>query len=1805
MPCAVILTALSVEYLAVRAYLTDLHEEIHPKGTIYERGRFTSVGRIWDVGIVEIGAGNTGAALEAERAIVYFSPDVLFFVGVAGGIKDVEIGDVVASTKIYGYESGKAEQRFNPRPEIGLPAYGLEQRARAEARKGDWLQRLTTVIEPTPRVFVAPIAAGEKVVASTKSEVFQFLAENYGDAIAVEMEGLGFLEAAWANQRVEAIVIRGISDLIDGKGTADKSGSQEMASRHASAFVFTMLANLKLSDEGGRGVVEAARQELMVQKNVGNAKGWQTVVQGGTAYIGEIHIHEGTEQNPPPANPFGLPKSAQEKNLDLAAPKVFISYSHDSQEHKDRVLELADRLREDGIDCTIDQYEESPREGWQRWMLNQVEEATFILVACTEQYDRRFRGREVVGKGKGVTWEGGVIIQELYEDQGQNDKFIPVTLAPEDANFIPNPLRSATSYRLNTADGYELLYRRLTNQPRTSKPALGIIQQLPHRDRQQFFLDENRQNSLKNELLNASKGLLDWKRTLGDNQQITRPELKQLVDRIETETSSTTIVLGSPGCGKSALMATLGHWAVDENYVLLAIKADSHGNVINTLEDLRQDINLSWNIHDAVKAIASTDKVILLIDQLDALAEMLDRQPERLNILLSLMQSLAGTRNVHIVATCREFEFRHGTQFDRLKSFERLDLRLLAWDDIVPFLKTKHHDPSVMGEPLRELLRTPLHLRIFLEIAKPGDVFESLPGLLDRLWQESILDKPQAQESIAFLTKLADRMTDDEVLWVPSAIADTNPEICRALERAGILMTNPDNSTLGFCHQTFYDHTLARAFARGSKSLIDLVLDRQDGIFVRPILLRSLSYLRGTNSSQYQQQLQTLLTPSNQPIRPHIRTLLLEYVGSQAEPDTTEASLLIPLLNSETEGIKVLDAMIGSPGWFRRLRDRHELTQWLEKPVEQAVYCCPLLATAASFAAKDVWELLEEYWLHDKAYDFLSLRATRNIQQWTYDQVDLIRQVIQRSDIDWFTVSEIAERISKALPDDSAKVIRAHLDRQLERAIIASQVAPTELSPDATEMQRYMYEYECNSKKPLKNLLQRSNDFYEIEKFARSNPAAFLDSVWPWLVNILDRLVKESEPSYVRYRNEYLVDLNHYRGEIIEAFLVAVLELAQQDRQVFLEFVTRNLQSDLLLVHRLLARGLEKVASHESQAILNYLLGDQRRLCLGGSVDGPHCETKGLISSSCPYLSLDDREKLENSIYQFNYCQLLGNYDPAARFKRFKYNRQYRLKLLLSFPDECLSPKAKKLRDEEIRAFPLEASEDRYPTVTEVHSIGPRMTQDEMSCASEQDLLNLMNEIPDETEWSLSQRNRRIHLSRSGSSVQQSQEFGKLVQGNPDLFLKILPKLQPQRHDIYAGAALLSLSETNFPASQLLQILEELDRRGFGSEDFYNDAAEALEKVAKHNHGLPTFFLELLKSWLLVHSRPGLEYYRGKENHQTELKSPILFGMGGSHVLPDGRGNIVRALADGYLQQNPPDLTSWSRFIQSQLGVEQHPAIWVDILSRMPPLLNGDPAEATELFDRVIRNCPEVLQYSWALYLIARTISWFEPKETVQGWLEIIQENGSSFSQQAYGELLLIQYLRYQDEWSSARIRNHLNTQDNDAILGGLAHAASFLWGQLRCRTIAAEILHTLASSNNKFIQEAVSHVFMRNRDNFRLDRGMLKLIKAVCNNQGVLLMAANGLVKIIEAENLVETHPEVVAEVCTSLVGMAKELSNPERATAFIAESLTTIAIQLHRQPPYREVGLEIFEQLLAFNLRETVVALETLDRKPHQLAR
>jgi uncharacterized protein YwgA len=291
--------------------------------------------------------------------------------------------------------------------------------------------------------------------------------------------------------------------------------------------------------------------------NFNEAQGFQPVVKGGTNYVDEIHIYNSAYDNASKSSSFDLLQSTQQMNIKLSTPKVFISYSHNLQSptYKDQILALADRLIEDGIDCNIDQYEESPQLGWHRWMLNEIENADFVLIACSEEYDRRFRGNEVQGKGKGGTWEGGIIIQELYDAQGQNSKFIPIILNPKDSVYIPSPLSSETNYRLQNDDGYELLYRRLTNQPKIIKPQPGKLQKLARRDRKQTFpgvLSSISEEIIKPEIYRSSEASIDFV-AYDDKLWVGREKLvEQFIDQINSS-CRVLLLVGMTGIGKTAL----------------------------------------------------------------------------------------------------------------------------------------------------------------------------------------------------------------------------------------------------------------------------------------------------------------------------------------------------------------------------------------------------------------------------------------------------------------------------------------------------------------------------------------------------------------------------------------------------------------------------------------------------------------------------------------------------------------------------------------------------------------------------------------------------------------------------------------------------------------------------------------------------------------------------------------------------------------------------------------------------------------------------------------------------------------------------------------------------------------------------------------------------------------------------------------------------------------------------------------------------------------------------------------------------
>lgn len=1302
---------------------------------------------------------------------------------------------------------------------------------------------------------------------------------------------------------------------------------------------------------------------------------------------------------------------------------------------------------------------------------------------------------------------------------------------------------------------------------------------------------------LRQELLSASQGLLSWPNTLGQGHQIERPELHWLLERIQETETSASLILGGPGSGKSALLATLGQKLVATGITILAIKADMLGSGVNTPEDLREWLQFTVGPRDALRVLAGMERVVLLLDQLDALSELLDRRSERLNILLNLIQSISRTPNLHIVASCREFEFRHDVRLSHIQA-ERIDLELPAWDQIVPILVQAGYAPASMGQPLRDLLCTPWHLKVFLDLVSPEAVFESLHALLGELWEKRVVDLHGPGDRLALLENLASRMADEETLWLPVAITDQHPEARQMLEQVEILTRGPNNQTIGFRHQSYYDYTLARAFARGSVSLAKHVLQRQDGLFVRPAMLNGLNYLRSTARGQYHRELQTLM---NSEPRLHVHTLLVEFLGNQRDPDDVEAALIWPLLESEQEAPRILVAVARSPGWFTRLRCHPSLEQWMRRSPDQAVHCLSLLTGAVQFDHKGVLDLLEEHWLADPTYDALTLTVLLDLNRWDPPTVAKAVKVIERSE--WWGAPSLAERVAESSPEMAPSVIRADLDRRLEQVL---QQAPQEvppLPPGAGEQERAMRDLLDRPLKTLERLIEEDHNWHEMDALAEGAPAAFLNSVWPWFVNVVARIADNEHRFIVGYRADPAT-YRSFDGElaaatIVRSLLSAISGLAESDPQKLLTFVEANACSDLLIVHRLLARGLERIAAREPDKILEYLSGDKRRLIIGDFED-EHRESKRLIAAIAPHLGADNQARLEQAVVAFDQYRLVQpEWSPKERFDRLKWTRQHRLRLLRAFPDSTLSRETRRLREQEERALP--DTNDRRRWISGGW-VGPRVTVDEMRRASDEDILRLFDELPDATQWDHPKHRWSMDVSRAGGAVQLSRVVGELAKGSPERVARLILRLQPERHETYAGAGLEGLAESDYPTCELIRLVENLEQLGFISPGFREDGASALEKVAGKAKGLPTVILQRLERWLSEHHEPVWPPEQSEETRaETDRGTPILFGLSGFFSLPHGRGSILRAIADGYLAREPADLDNWARVIESRLEREHHPGIWAQTLRYMPMLFNEDAVRATHFYNEVIRVCPTVLRQSFALYAIARVMGRFQPKDRVRGWLDALLRDGSPFCGQAYGELLMLCHGHHQDTWSGEKIRTHLNNQTDPAILRGLAYAASHLWHWSSCQAMATEVLCVLAAHSDDSVQSAVAKVFVVNRDELRLNRDMRSLIERVTTCTPVLLKAAEDLVEAIAP--LTGTESNLVAAVCESILCAAENrINDSSRSIAFLADTMTDIALTLHRQAAHRERGLRLFEQMLAMNVREARSALDLLDRKPFQ---
>ncbi|MBX2802642.1 MAG: TIR domain-containing protein, partial [Myxococcales bacterium] len=152
-------------------------------------------------------------------------------------------------------------------------------------------------------------------------------------------------------------------------------------------------------------------------------------------------------------------------------PRVFISYAHESEARRKQVLDLAQRLRGDGVDAWIDRFEPHQSD-WALWMRRELERADVVLCACSAVWRHRYDAESDDGSDTGVRYEGRILRTFVTAARGDAHKIVAVGFSTTDLEHgTPRDLANARTYLL--PDRYPDLLGVLLDRPAVAPAPLG------------------------------------------------------------------------------------------------------------------------------------------------------------------------------------------------------------------------------------------------------------------------------------------------------------------------------------------------------------------------------------------------------------------------------------------------------------------------------------------------------------------------------------------------------------------------------------------------------------------------------------------------------------------------------------------------------------------------------------------------------------------------------------------------------------------------------------------------------------------------------------------------------------------------------------------------------------------------------------------------------------------------------------------------------------------------------------------------------------------------------------------------------------------------------------------------------------------------------------------------------------------------------------------------------------------------------------------------------------------------------------
>lgn len=1273
----------------------------------------------------------------------------------------------------------------------------------------------------------------------------------------------------------------------------------------------------------------------------------------------------------------------------------------------------------------------------------------------------------------------------------------------------------------------------------------------------------------------ASNGLLRWPTTVAGDRWLDRPELQGLLDQVSSNASSVSVVLGPPGCGKSALLARLGQQLVGQGMAVLAIKADQLRNAVDSASKLAERLGLSVLTDVAVLAVAETEPVVFLVDQLDALADLVDLKSERLHVLLNLIDKLGGRAGVHVVCSCREFEFRHDGRLSRLDA-HAVRLQPPAWEQVSSVLTAHEVSADAWPEDAKSLLRVPYHLDVFLNrLRGPGEhpIFTTYQQLFNDLWQEQV-GRPGGGRS-ELLHDLAAQLAEREELWIDRSRFEDRWALVETLIAADILRLTEDEFRIGFRHQSLFEFTLAKTFAREGNSLSAYVLGRQDALFVRPTLWMALNYLRRASPAVYAREFDVLWNQAS--IRRHVKHLLIDFLSQVEEPPPAdwEQSRMITALRDDSWRRKVLAAVNGKPLWFQ-LFAGSQLPAEMRKSPQEASDVIRILVSAQVASGERCLQLMEDNWLPDDSKLPLIWRTLIYLNNWNERAVDLAIAVIRRTAIDQGGMWHLAQTIANSNPALAVRLVAAWLAAARQRILAAD----SSQGEDRTD--------------ELRSLLDRHNSWHDIGKLAGDVPEDFVQALWPELREITRHVRSRPSDFVIRYADDGVwfarLDRREYVAfdspdQFFQALDGAMRAFARIKPLEFLALVRGSGNPDSRLLQRLICRGVREIAPSHPAAALEFLMADARRLWLGGMHDdlGDSVE---LVGALAPHLTDDQLRNITAAICTW---EMFREREGVERDPGDIYARGYRLRLLLALPFDRLSPEVRSEIEAERAALPEHVQTTRSRTGTGPRAIGSPVSQAQMISLTDTQIADLFDELPDSTGW------HNPNDWMVGGSVQLSQEFQEFAKVESDRALTVVARLRPREQERPAAHAVRGLVAAKRPPAEIIGLVRELDARGFVGQEFRETVAFALDDLARAD-GLTEEACDLLNRWRLADWPNNDRDDRDNENRGEAGKpTSVLWQHNGIVTHPQGRFPVLSALTSGYLCRKPHAADLWLEMLRDHVNREESVRNWRAMCVYLDDIrCCSNRVHVRGFLDQLFNRYPAVLTCQVGARLLAR-VAQLLPDEVRKRGYDTVRTWGTERGSQAFGELVCLRHLLHpEDDWASVRVEAALvqSTIPGDEWTAvGVAFAAANLWQEPSCRARATELLRQLARWPNERVGQATMSIF-KAHDELPADEPTLSLLRQVESDPEILVRSD---IDELFFDHLLDMFPVDTELVCRiseeAVLRRGAELQSVQHRLYMASSALIDISLRLQRSGgDYRRRGMQLFEALLDLGVDEAI---------------